>query len=53
MALLMGQLAAPQPMAQLLLDRGTETVIGALVGLLVVLAGVELRRGCVRRTASA
>ena len=44
MALLMGQLAAPRPMTSLLLDRGLETVIGALIGLLIILFGVVLRR---------
>jgi Fusaric acid resistance protein-like len=44
MALLMGQIAAPAPAGQLLLDRGAETVIGALVGLVVVLAGIALHR---------
>ena len=36
MALLMGQLAAPRPVGQLLFDRGVETVIGAVIGGLIV-----------------
>ena len=44
MALLMGQIAAPRPMGLLLLDRGSETVIGACVALVVVLTGVLVRR---------
>jgi uncharacterized membrane protein YccC len=43
LALLMGQIAAPRPVLALLLDRGTETVAGAAVGLLVVLAARSLR----------
>ncbi|MFP5346526.1 MAG: FUSC family protein [Actinomycetes bacterium] len=50
MALLMGQVAAPRPMGQLLFDRGVETVIGALIGGGLVLLGAQLRR---RRTAFA
>ncbi|WP_235736732.1 FUSC family protein [Nocardioides alcanivorans] len=42
MALLMGQLAVERPMAELLLDRGIETVIGSAVALVIV--WVELRR---------
>ncbi|RZS89691.1 fusaric acid resistance family protein [Motilibacter rhizosphaerae] len=37
MALLMGQVAAPRPAGGLLWDRGVETVVGALVALLVIL----------------
>jgi uncharacterized membrane protein YccC len=44
MALLMGQIAAPRPMGALLFDRGVETAIGSVAGLLVVLAGVMIRR---------
>lgn len=44
MALLMGQIAAPRPMGLLLFDRGLETVIGAAIGLLIILVGVLLPR---------
>jgi uncharacterized membrane protein YccC len=44
LALLMGQIAAPRPVLDLLLDRGAETVVGAAVGLVVVLAVRSLRR---------
>lgn len=40
----MGQLAGPRPMGLLLFDRGSGTVIGAVIALLVILAGVLLRR---------
>ncbi|WP_089005891.1 FUSC family protein [Micromonospora viridifaciens] len=43
MALLMGQLAAPRPIGQLLYDRGVETVIGAAIGGLIVLCEPWLR----------
>ncbi|OKI77671.1 FUSC family protein [Micromonospora sp. CB01531] len=45
MALLMGQLAAARPIGQLLFDRGVETVIGALIGGVIVLCepGVRAR----------
>jgi uncharacterized membrane protein YccC len=42
MALLMGQIAAPRPVGSLLFDRAVETVIGAVIGLLIILAGVLL-----------
>lgn len=44
MALLLGQIAAPRPMGSLLFDRGVETVIGAAIGLLIILVGVLIRR---------
>jgi hypothetical protein len=44
MAMLMGQIAAPRPMGSLLFDRGLETVIGAAIGLVIILVGVLLRR---------
>ncbi|MFP5346092.1 MAG: FUSC family protein, partial [Actinomycetes bacterium] len=50
MALLMGQVAAPRPIGQLLFDRGAETVIGALIGGGIVLLGARLQH---RRTAAA
>ena len=43
LALLMGQAAQPRPPADLLFDRGVETVIGAVVGVVVVLAAHRLR----------
>ena len=56
MAMLMGQLAAPLPVRSLLFDRGVETVIGAVVGTLLVVV-LELVRsakpdgsGLVRRS---
>ncbi|WP_165640211.1 FUSC family protein [Klenkia brasiliensis] len=51
LALLLGQLAHPVPISQLLLDRGLETVAGVLVGIAVVIitrdrwADPTLRRG--------
>jgi hypothetical protein len=51
MAMLMGQLAAPLPVRSLLFDRGVETVIGAVVGtVLVVVLELARRR---RRTGQA
>jgi hypothetical protein len=44
MAMLMGQLAAPLPVRSLLFDRGVETVIGAVVGILLVIALELVRR---------
>jgi uncharacterized membrane protein YccC len=44
MALLMGQIAAPQPARDLLVDRGVETAIGAAVAVAVVLLEERLRR---------
>jgi hypothetical protein len=44
LALLMGQVAAPRPMGDLLFDRGTETVIGAAVAVAVVALGAARRR---------
>ncbi len=49
MALLMGQVAAPQPAVDLLRDRGVETAIGAAVAVLVVLYEERSRR---RRTST-
>jgi uncharacterized membrane protein YccC len=49
MALLMGQLADPRPIGPLLFDRGVETVIGASIGGLIVLAEQLLRRRALRR----
>lgn len=49
LALLMGQLAAPRPVGSLLLDRGVETVVGAVVALLVGLAGGRLLRAVAPR----
>jgi uncharacterized membrane protein YccC len=49
MAMLMGQLADPRPIGPLLLDRGVETVIGASIGGLIVLAEQLLRRRALRR----
>lgn len=43
LALLMGQAAQPRPPAELLFDRGVETIIGAVVGVVVVLAAHRLR----------
>lgn len=43
LALLMGQAAQPRPPADLLFDRGVETIIGAVVGVVVVLAAHRLR----------
>lgn len=47
MALLMGQVVAPRPTAALLFDRGSETVIGALVAITVIWYVEQRRR---RRT---
>lgn len=47
MALLMGQVVAPRPAAALLFDRGSETVIGALVAIAVIWYDEHRRR---RRT---
>jgi hypothetical protein len=44
LALLMGQAAHKRPMADLLFDRGVETLIGAAVGLAVVLLAHRLRQ---------
>jgi hypothetical protein len=44
-ALLMGQLAEARPVGSLLFDRGVETVIGAGIGVAVVLCQPRLRRG--------
>ncbi len=44
MALLMGQISAPRPMAELLFDRGVETAIGVVVGGLIILFGAYRRR---------
>ena len=44
MALLMGQLAAPRQVGSLLLDRGVETVIGALVAIGIILLEQKARR---------
>jgi uncharacterized membrane protein YccC len=49
MAMLMGQLADPRPIGPLLFDRGVETVIGASIGGLIVLAEQLLRRRALRR----
>lgn len=49
LALLMGQTAFEQPAAQLLLDRGVETVIGSMVGLTLVVV-LHLRHRCRRET---
>jgi uncharacterized membrane protein YccC len=49
MAMLMGQLADPRPIGPLLFDRGVETVIGASIGGLIVLAEHLLRRRALRR----
>lgn len=43
LALLMGQAAQPRPPVDLLFDRGVETIIGAVVGVVVVLAAHGLR----------
>lgn len=43
MALMMGQLVAPRPIAGLLFDRGVETVIGGLVGFALAVVGHWLR----------
>jgi uncharacterized membrane protein YccC len=48
MALLMGQLAAPRPPADLLIDRGVETLVGVLVAGLVIAGEELLRRRWVR-----
>ena len=50
MAMLMGQLAHPQPVGDLLLDRGLETLIGAAVGCLVILGAEPARRRSATRT---
>jgi hypothetical protein len=42
-ALLMGQIAAPRPTGELLFDRGVETVIGACVGMAIVLLAERAR----------
>jgi hypothetical protein len=47
--MLMGQLADPRPIGPLLFDRGVETVIGASIGGLIVLAEQLLRRRALRR----
>jgi hypothetical protein len=52
MAMLMGQIAAPRPMGSLLYDRAVETVIGAVIGLLIILVGVLLRRRAEGRIAA-
>jgi hypothetical protein len=52
MALLMGQIAAPRPVGSLLFDRAVETVIGAVIGLLIILAGVLLHRRAEGRVAA-
>ena len=44
LALGMGQMAGPVPVWPLLFVRGVETLIGSVVGILVALAGHELRR---------
>lgn len=49
MALLMGQIAAPQPIGGLLLDRGVQTLIGAAVAVVVILVGEQARRRRGRR----
>lgn len=49
LALLMGQLASPHPIGPLLFDRGVETVIGSIVGMLLALAGHQLRERRVLR----
>jgi hypothetical protein len=49
MALLMGQLADPRPIGPLLAHRGVETVIGASIGGLIVLADELLRLRSLRR----
>jgi hypothetical protein len=49
MALLMGQLADPRPIGPLLADRGVETVLGASIGGLIVLAEELLRRRALGR----
>jgi hypothetical protein len=49
MALLMGQLADPRPIGPLLADRGVETVIGASIGGLIVLAEELFRLRSLRR----
>ena len=51
MALLMGQLAAPRPALPLLLDRGIETLIGAAVGMVVIVATALLHRRARHRSA--
>ncbi|MGO4956196.1 FUSC family protein [Luteococcus sp. Sow4_B9] len=43
LALMMGQLATPRPISQVLFDRGVETAIGACVGIAMVLVGHGLR----------
>ncbi|WP_405105886.1 FUSC family protein [Micromonospora sp. NBC_01405] len=45
MALLIGQLAAARPVSSLLFDRGVETVIGAGIGVAIILCGPWLRPG--------
>lgn len=44
LALLMTQLGHPQPAAELLTSRAVETVIGVIVGMLVVLIGFRRER---------
>jgi uncharacterized membrane protein YccC len=51
MAMLMGQLAAPWPVGPLLFDRGIETVIGAVIGGLVMVTGELTRRRTQARSA--
>lgn len=50
LALLMGQTANEQPVDQLLLDRGVETVIGSAVGILLILGLHWHRERRLRRT---
>ena len=49
MAMLMGQLADPRPIGPLLFDRSVETMIGASIGGLIILAEQLLRRRALRR----
>jgi hypothetical protein len=52
MALLMGQISAPRPMGSLLFDRAVETMIGAVIALLIILVGLLLRRRSLGRVAA-